>query len=176
MSPRGAAPRRAARRESRRIERLIANLTTATRLWGYRLGPYQTGLLIPREAAARNLGVVCAQRQVKSPCDHFHVKRHEGVGHCPLVVTGAPFNRLVEPYGPLSKKSQIGVPRQQTLSTFGLTLADVEAPGAFPEETRTPFCATAYPGKVADPERLRVDFSVDFPARALYPTHRRSRY
>uniref|UniRef100_A0A7S3K4F1 Hexosyltransferase n=1 Tax=Aureoumbra lagunensis TaxID=44058 RepID=A0A7S3K4F1_9STRA len=138
------------------LSALITNMSQPMKRFSYRLGPFQTGSLIPRQAVARHLGVFCQLNQLSTNCDHFHLRKNPFVGHCPLTAVGIPFNALTMPEPHLSKRSNIYEQQQQP---------PIDLPPAHSTVTaRTlPLCEIAYPGKVARNAQLHVKFSIENP-------------
>jgi hypothetical protein len=75
----------------------------------------------PREAAARMFGLVCAEKELVLPIDHYTVNKVHGHG-CRLVYDGPPFDGLVE--NRAAQESEIPNFKGSYLGRFPLVLAD----------------------------------------------------
>ena len=131
------------------LEGHLARLTLPMRFATYRLGQFDLGLVISKEAAARQLGIICELRMLDHFHDHFTIGTHrflpDTVGNCPITYTGVPIEGMAHPEGDLHAKSNI------------LSGGDDHGEGDFFQRVRwadrgdrPSFCTSEYPGRIHD--------------------------
>ncbi|KAJ1454341.1 hypothetical protein M885DRAFT_521859 [Pelagophyceae sp. CCMP2097] len=152
-----------------RVQRLLA-IAAPLKRWSFRLGQYQIGLLIPREAAARALNIFCSDMfDCDEHCDHYHIFAQPELGDCPLTITGRPFNALVNASSFHSKStikrgSSANIPGTSQRAGLPQDRHPLLSGDDWP-----PFCKTDWPGKVNDVTRLAVRFEGKRPREARKP-------
>jgi hypothetical protein len=134
----------------------------ARRYASYRLGRNDAGLLVPRASAARILGLVCEETVISQQTDQWQVEKNSPRhGTCRLTYNGTPFEGLVD-RGELNTHSTIQLRSPDYSDEDALTFKRAVAPKQGREAPGRSFCAAAYPGRVAAPGQLRVQYAADF--------------
>lgn len=144
------------------VSRLEAPEHASRRYATYRLGRNDAGLVIPRASAARIMGLVCEEPLITQQTDQWQVEKdHPAHGTCRLTYNGTPFEGLVD-RGELNTRTSI----QEWGADFSNRDAALFHDAVKRKKGRTAppnsFCASAYPGRVRDPKRLRVQYAAGF--------------
>ena len=95
----------------RTLEAHLLRFSEPMKFATYRLGQFDLGLVVSRESAARQLGIICELETLDHFHDHFTSRTHRWlphvVGNCPITYAGRPLEGLARPHGALHAKSNI---------------------------------------------------------------------
>ena len=136
----------------RTLEAHLLRFSEPMKFATYRLGQFDLGLVVSRESAARQLGIICDLETIDHFHDHFTSRTHRWlphvVGNCPITYAGRPLEGLARPHGALHAKSNIlGVANEASDAEF---LARVHNR----PRDRPGFCGSAYPGRIFNRSHL----------------------
>ena len=136
----------------RTLEAHLLRFSEPMKFATYRLGQFDLGLVVSRESAARQLGIICELETLDHFHDHFTSRTHRWlphvVGNCPITYAGRPLEGLARPHGALHAKSNIlGVANEASDAEFLARIRNRP-------RDRPGFCGSAYPGRIFNRSHL----------------------
>ena len=136
----------------RTLEAHLLRFSEPMKFATYRLGQFDLGLVVSRESAARQLGIICELETLDHFHDHFTSRTHRWlphvVGNCPITYAGRPLEGLARPHGALHAKSNIlGVANEASHAEFLARIRNRP-------RDRPGFCGSAYPGRIFNRSHL----------------------
>lgn len=137
------------------LEGHLTHFTAPMKFATYRLGQFDLGLVVSREAAARQLAIICDLDVLDHFHDHFTARTHRWipkvVGNCPITYAGTPLEGMAAVDGHLHSHSNILSGNSDANEKDFLERVrrhDRKADG------RPSFCAASYPGRIRDASLL----------------------